>query len=1020
MTKKFENKILILGIMLIMFVGFFSVTNPAQAATLGLTLPGSTSITPNQAFQLKVTTSDKKSGIEITVMATVSWVNLGNFGKCTTGQDGSCSVGITPTQTGSFNIGATATGYTATATASPIVVSNTNSTPSLSVSANPNSIQKGGKSTITATVSDKKNGITVNFAGVVSGLSDTKCTTNTNGSCSVVFEPTGMAFQTSATINMIATATGYNQGQASVSYTVPSPPPPEGALGQAIGDLDCLSPPFSIDVPNCIVRGAYPVFFQLPAFILTTTANLFNSMLALTISSQLYTQSAFISEAWKIVRDISNIFFILILLYAAIQIILDIGHGTKKVISQVIIMAMLINFSLFFTQVVIDSSNVLALIFYNKIAVKGADNATIPYQPNFNSGVPEKDMGGAIASGFDPAKFMRKEMFEDHNMVLPDGTTRPVAKPGASFYLAIIFVSCAVFLYAAYAFFVAAFSFIGRLIELWVLIIFSPFAFMSSALPELEKIEGIGWKSWVHKLISTAFMAPIFMFFMYVISRIISADIFSGMQNSSGSVISDILSIVIPAIVSLVLLMKAVDYAKKGGGQFGSAVMSVGKMVGGLALGAATGGAALAATGTLGKASSWIAGKEGLKEAAVKGGMGGWAAKMALKASNYGANASFDVRKSPLGGLAAKAGLNLEKGTGYLGLAGKDTEGGYKGTVKRKQAKEEAEKEKFKTTMSDDEVKEWAKNNNKINPETGKLYASANELNAQRLKSYSENLGKTGLMYGLSEGAVRVALKVSGKEATEEEITKWAQRVKIGIGTAAVAGLTGGLGAIPALGAAAMTGGGMYSTKDARKGAAKTIGKEAKKLADSAEQIDRQKKEIGIYDSALKKVEGALAETNQGKTGNDVVSFGDYIKRELSKVEMTLEEQKDEEQEIKTRLTALKNKRAENEANGVVETFSNLDEQIKNFQTQMNTLRMARMKTMEEKETLTTAQRAPEKISRIKKSIHDIEDSAKGHTQETKSKEIPHPPAGGGGGHGNEPHAPAADHGGGNDSHHSK
>src|SRR3989338_8656588 len=75
-----------------------------------------------------------------------------------------------------------------------------------------------------------------------------------------------------------------------------------------------------------------------------------------------------IDVAWKTIRDIANMAFIFVLLYAAIRTIFGIGSDTKKLIVNIIVVAILINFSLFFTKVVIDASNVLAITFYDSIA----------------------------------------------------------------------------------------------------------------------------------------------------------------------------------------------------------------------------------------------------------------------------------------------------------------------------------------------------------------------------------------------------------------------------------------------------------------------------------------------------------------------------------------------------------------------------------------------------------------------------------------------------------------------------
>ncbi|KKU49644.1 MAG: hypothetical protein UX71_C0009G0007, partial [Parcubacteria group bacterium GW2011_GWA1_47_10] len=124
---------------------------------------------------------------------------------------------------------------------------------------------------------------------------------------------------------------------------------------------------------GCIVQTVYFFFYVIPAFLLAQVAFFFNVMISVTLSSDLF-QGEFVREAWGIVRDLANLFFILILLYVAVELILGMAHDAKKTIIKVVLAALLINFSMFFTGVVIDSSNILALVFYNKLQVETTVN----------------------------------------------------------------------------------------------------------------------------------------------------------------------------------------------------------------------------------------------------------------------------------------------------------------------------------------------------------------------------------------------------------------------------------------------------------------------------------------------------------------------------------------------------------------------------------------------------------------------------------------------------------------------
>ena len=104
---------------------------------------------------------------------------------------------------------------------------------------------------------------------------------------------------------------------------------------------------------------------------------------------------------------------------------------------------------------------------------------------------------------------------EDHELfnlaeAVPGPSTQALGKEARD--LGIVVIAGAIMSFAAYCFFVSGLAFLARMIELWVLIIFSPFAFMSFAVPKLSGTEYIGWDDWFKRLMKGRFMAPVFMF----------------------------------------------------------------------------------------------------------------------------------------------------------------------------------------------------------------------------------------------------------------------------------------------------------------------------------------------------------------------------------------------------------------------------------------------------------------------------------------------------------------------------
>lgn len=496
-----------------------------------------------------------------------------------------------------------------------------------------------------------------------------------------------------------------------------------------------------LTLSSCLLAISYNLLLVPSSYILWLTAYLFNSMLALTLGTALYDNN-FLPEAWRIIRDFSNIFFILVLLYIAIKMIVGLGQAEgRRMIVNVIIAALLINFSMFMTKVVIDSSNILALIFYNKIDIRseksivaggseGVSSTGTPYSSVWSSSkegvVQDKDIAGGIVTGFDITKFINPLTTKDLEAAVEKKTTgqcladnygkvgvsaavSPIAAPivFAAFCLggsegtlafgpgiAIVITGTLVFLFAAWAFFIAGLAFIGRLVELWALIIFSPFAFMSFSIEKLKGVKYIGFDEWSHSLLKTAFMAPIFMFFLLLISKIVSINILANIQSDvtgKKSIFHILFMLALPAIIYLTMLNKATKYAKEGAGEFAGAVVKYGKMagavVGGLALGAATGGVGLAAGATLGRAGSAIANSSFAKNNGVLGrGIG--------NVGKWLGGSSFDLRKAPgVGSLLQKAGIKTEASslTKAMGLS---TEGGFE---KRRAEKIKARQERAKS-----------------------------------------------------------------------------------------------------------------------------------------------------------------------------------------------------------------------------------------------------------------------------------------------------------------------------------
>ena len=491
-------------------------------------------------------------------------------------------------------------------------------------------------------------------------------------------------------------------------------------------------------LPGCLVQAAYYLLYVFPSLVLALAAYFFNILIGVTVNSA-FLHSPFITEAWGVVRDLSNVFFILILLYIAIQIILDMGgHDAKKMIAKVLIIALLINFSMFFTQVIIDSSNILALIFYNKLKTTNT---------NYPSPMGDKDISGGLVSAFNPTGALSQPFFDEIK-------EKPLAFPWQSapgpnekkvplgMLFGIIVTTGAIFLFAAYALFMSGMFFLGRLIELFVLIIFSPFAFMSSTVPLLSGASYIGWDAWFKRLLTVSFMAPIFMFFLYFIFMLVRAKMYEGILNQGNGVIVALLKMIIPAVLILILLLKATEYAKKGSGAFGETVMKAG----GIALGLAAGGAAFVGSAGIGRVAGYAANK-------TAGGVN-WLAKkdswVGKTARGLGAN-KLASGLTGLGALAQRSSFDIRAG-GFLSKAtGLSLGEAQKGGVEQRR-KDKVEKRMKRADMlkvRDDEHLKKALNRTEQDLQ-GLLNANAKELSEldKLIEKKRENLRDATARFG--------------------------------------------------------------------------------------------------------------------------------------------------------------------------------------------------------------------------------------------------------------------------------
>jgi len=402
--------------------------------------------------------------------------------------------------------------------------------------------------------------------------------------------------------------------------------------------------PTGIDFSGCFANLTYYIVYIPASFFVSAAGEFFDTMLSITISKD-FIDADFANEGWALMRDISNIGFIFILLYIAFATILQIGDfNTRTLLTRLIIIALLINFSLFFTKVVIDTSNILALGFYNNISTAQGET------PNtyLASGAPNKNISLALVRSFSP-----------QTLISGDSYTKwaEAKNTGGNSGLAVVFiVAAAINLYAAYLLFVVGLLFLFRLGGLWFAMIGAPVAFLAYVL----NTGGLMQKWWKF-LLGQAFLVPIFLFFLYLIVEFIVkggflSAAFNDTQNLTGFA-EVIISVIIKSAIVLMVLSYALKITRslstEAAGGLVNKITSVAKGAAMLPLGFAGARVAMAARAGAAKTVGKYAAEKGVRGAIVRTFSG--------SASNLisAAQSDIDSEKKKIGSLSSTALKNI-------------------------------------------------------------------------------------------------------------------------------------------------------------------------------------------------------------------------------------------------------------------------------------------------------------------------------------------------------------------------
>lgn len=345
-----------------------------------------------------------------------------------------------------------------------------------------------------------------------------------------------------------------------------------------------------------------------------------------------------INDIWGIIRDFGNLIFIFGFIYIGIRTILQPESAdTKRFLAQLIIAALLINFSLFFTKVVIDVANVFAVEVHSLLQNDGEGSIAITLTKR-----------AGLDSLYNPAQ----------------GTALAQATTGGSiafFVMGFMFLLVAAFVFAA-----GAVMLIIRFVALVFIMIFSPLMFAALVFPETAKHA----KKLASLLISYAFFAPIFLFLIYVSLNVLEATMSTSLGGGSfaeGVLPNTSYAVTLQFILAIMFLIFSLKSAQSLSLVGGNQMVKAGKWARGhgqrLMGGATLGLAARTGRNTVGYVGHTVTESKWARNLATRGGAAGFLGRQSLSRGKQLSEASFDPRR--VGGLGKALDIGEGKKGGY-------------------------------------------------------------------------------------------------------------------------------------------------------------------------------------------------------------------------------------------------------------------------------------------------------------------------------------------------------------------
>lgn len=223
--------------------------------------------------------------------------------------------------------------------------------------------------------------------------------------------------------------------------------------------------------------------------------------------------SAGISDVWGTLRDIANILIIGMFVFVAISTILSVNdYGIRRMIARLLIVAILINFSLFFAKFIIDISHFVAIQFYEQHEVLQVSEGDPGYASETD--IPLSQQG--IAAQFMQALGIVSVADVSGGLY----AVKDAQNGGLGAVLLFSLLTFVLLVGLALVLFYGSFVLASRAILLVLVMLTSALAFASHLIPPKIRLR-YGWKEWWDALVRAALLAPLLMIFLWASIKVL-------------------------------------------------------------------------------------------------------------------------------------------------------------------------------------------------------------------------------------------------------------------------------------------------------------------------------------------------------------------------------------------------------------------------------------------------------------------------------------------------------------------